>query len=186
MKRWSSSRAQRGFSLLEMVIIVTVVALLLGLAIPAVTATLQRGRTNSAFRKLMDDIAFTRAEAASARTMASGERVLTAALRFTGNQGYDVVAIGQTTSEVVKSVNMGDNGVHLEFAQVSTGGGLMTFAAQVDSITTDADDDVSDEINFRSNGSLSNGAISELSLRDPDTGRQFRLQISLTGVVRRM
>jgi prepilin-type N-terminal cleavage/methylation domain-containing protein len=159
----------RGFSLLEIVIALTILAAMIALAVPGYKALTRRGQVNQQMRYLMDDLAFARSQAGSGYVMQPSQaRVRSAGVRILSTTSYEVIATDSptgsspTNTDILKVVVF-NNTSNVQFTNPTT-------------FPTD--------IMFKSNGTLASGSPALTVLKDATTNNSKTLTIALTGVVR--
>jgi type IV fimbrial biogenesis protein FimT len=109
--------SQRGFTLIELMVVVALVAIILALAAPSFTGTLARKRMEGVASELATDIQYARSEAAQRNAPV---RVIV------GANCYAVHVVGSTNASSCAA--LGTDAVNLKTAQV-TGGTSLAFVS---------------------------------------------------------
>lgn len=89
---------ERGFTLIELMVVVTLIAMLLAVAVPAFSDLLARRRLEGAANELSADLQFTRAQAVADNTNVTLSSISTTTYAITGNQTYKTVTLGTDLS----------------------------------------------------------------------------------------
>src|SRR5215467_7028641 len=84
---------QRGFTLLEIMVALAIVALICGIALPSYYAMMHRGQVNQQIRHVLDDLAYARQVAGAGNQMTSSrtDNVRSASFRILSNTQYEIV-----------------------------------------------------------------------------------------------
>ncbi|HSH68561.1 MAG TPA: GspH/FimT family protein [Deferrisomatales bacterium] len=156
-------RARAGFTLVEAMIVIAIIAIMLAVSAPSLLAGLPGLRVNGAARQVLSDLRL-------ARTLAV-EKGAVAVVTFSGTSTYALTQDqdGDGTAETIKTVVLGDDYSNIQFG-TNVGGTSDTLAA----------------VTFRTNGSASAGG--GVYLRpggDTDTARNRRVGlVAATGNLR--
>jgi type IV fimbrial biogenesis protein FimT len=150
--------ASDGFSMVEILIVLVIMSILTGLAVPSLAGVLRESRARGVTAQLAADIAHARMLAVRSGRGAS--------LHFTGSASYEVREGSGASAVTRKSVNLAtDYGTGVELVRVSTGESLV----------------------FDSRGMATSGA-GKLAVRSTGAGSAVRsdtIRISPIGLVRR-
>lgn len=97
----SSAQAPAGFSLAELLAVITIIGILSAIAAPSMSGMLNTSRVNSAITEVQGDLARTRMEAV--------RRGRSASMRFTGQGKYQITIDADNPADrrTVKSVDLG-------------------------------------------------------------------------------
>lgn len=157
-------KQRRGFSLLEIVITVAIVALLAAVAYPFFTNSIEKGKLNDVTKRMLAHFTKARNLAASGQTDSSwggGDRTITALVRIESATGYTVyidrddVWDGDEVAVQVVDFTISDPGSDIR-------------------ITAPAPLTV---IRFRSNGTLTGGGQVDITLTDNNRTRNLRVTV---------
>ena len=111
MKHQTLRAAQRGFTLIELMIVVTLVAVLISLTAPSFTRMLARGKLEGAAGELVTDLQYARSEAVARNAQVA---IYTGANCYTVYQVIGAAATGCAalgTGVAIKSVTLADQGI---------------------------------------------------------------------------
>jgi prepilin-type N-terminal cleavage/methylation domain-containing protein len=173
------SRRSRGFSLLEIVIVIAIVALILTIGIPSYFAAMHRGRANQQIRMLMDDFSSARAYASTGNTMTanSAANVRSAGIRVLSARSYEII---QTDSPSGGGTGYTSPCATPPCTDVVK---VVTFANESGLVFSSPSSYPSD-VFFKANGTIVPGGMDTFVVRDTTNGVQKTIAISMTGSVR--
>lgn len=159
-----SLRDDSGFTLIEMMVTVAVLAIILAIATPSFTVALQHARLKSQAMRIMDVIEFAKTEAAkSSRTRSSDG---------TWNTGVTISVTGGNNWEVVAVSNSFDSDGN-QIKQKAT-------SADANGITLQSPSTASITMNFRR---VMTGDIDTPFVLESPNGDQIQISVSATGRV---
>jgi type IV fimbrial biogenesis protein FimT len=163
-------RHRRGFSILEIVVTVAIVAVVVSIGIPGYFAMMHRGQANQQMRFVVDDLALARSQAGTGGTLASAPtvHVRSAGVRLVSATSYEIIQTDSITGQNPTNLDI------IKIVNLSSSSGIAFTSPS--SFPTD--------IMFKSNGTLASGSPSQVVLHDAQSHLDKTLQISLTGSVR--
>lgn len=165
--------ARRGFSLLEIVIALAIIAVLAAICIPLLSASQKRSRLKQAARDLGAHLGLARSLAGSGRGDASwqsSDRVVNGGVRLISPTQYAVFI---------------DRNELLDGDEVDTV--VVDFSARDPSSELRIVSPVAPaEIRFRANGTLLSASMVDVVVEDAGTGEQRTVRVTLGGVARRL
>jgi prepilin-type N-terminal cleavage/methylation domain-containing protein len=159
-------RSNRGFTLPEMMIVVAVIGIFAGLALPNFSESMRRADVNAFVRELSEDISEARVIATSnAKIHGTDRRIRSALIRFQDSSGYQIVVtdsptgVDGTIEQTRKTVQLPD-GLRLV-------GPLSLPKSLV----------------FRSSGAMMSDSFDHIVLEDVPTRRPVTIEIGMLGTI---
>jgi type IV fimbrial biogenesis protein FimT len=157
---------RKGFTLVEMMVTISVLAIVGSIAIPSLGRLQDRGRAQSYIRALAGDITLARIRATSGEQLTPGVNSRSGGLRVDTERSYQVYLTDTTdgTSAAPAVIRVVEIPEEINVTITSPAPG--------------------ESVRFRSNGTLVFGSPAEIQVHDAAENKTYRLEISLTGTVR--
>jgi len=174
---------QRGFTLVEIMVVIAIIAIAAVVAIPNIVSTQRRQEINNRTRELVSAIRFARGEAASGRVFEAApveRQIFEAGIRFNTATQYEVFVDDDDVpgnEMVLRTVNLDSR----EAGFTGTGGGT---SATIRSITIGATTQTPPaglQLRFQRSGTLTAPVDVQIQLRDEQTLETRDITVTYSG-----